>query len=156
MANTQLENKVRNPKNLNEWLDIWSAEIVDGNNYTITPSFHWVFPLNLALSTNSRNIVSYETEECLSWNQAVLNATLSWSGGNGNNSYTLSTNKDEIAVLEPEECLALKQAVTTASLVWNGNNLYSLSTTKSEIAQKVEECLVLDYQAITDMTLSVI
>ena len=29
MANTKLNNKVRNPKDLSKWLDIWTANIAE-------------------------------------------------------------------------------------------------------------------------------
>ena len=41
----QVINKIRNPKTWT-WMDIWSAEATDGNNYTITPSNHWKIPVN--------------------------------------------------------------------------------------------------------------
>jgi len=45
MSNTQLTRKIRNPKNLATWLDVWTADIINENNYTITPSNKWVIPL---------------------------------------------------------------------------------------------------------------
>lgn len=36
----QVTNKIRNPKTWT-WMDIWSAEATDENNYTITPSSKW-------------------------------------------------------------------------------------------------------------------
>lgn len=44
--NTQLNRKVRNPKHLYKWLDIWSADI-DNDTYTITPSANWDIPVSL-------------------------------------------------------------------------------------------------------------
>ena len=58
MANTKLENKVRNPKNLNKWLDIWSADITNDTNYTLIPSSHWLFPIGLDNNYDAE-------EECL-------------------------------------------------------------------------------------------
>ena len=47
MANTQLNHKVRNPKDLSKWLTIWSADITNGTTYTITPSNNWSVPVSL-------------------------------------------------------------------------------------------------------------
>ena len=47
MANTQLNHKVRNPKDLSKWLTIWSADITNGTTYTITPSNNWSVPISL-------------------------------------------------------------------------------------------------------------
>lgn len=41
---TTLTHKVRNPKNLETWLNIWTANITDDQNYTITPSEKWNIP----------------------------------------------------------------------------------------------------------------
>lgn len=137
MANTQLNNKVRNPKDLSKWLDIWNIDIVDNNNYTITPSSHWVFPSGggssdgsgsgggsgdggssaiPTLSTTSGEVAIYEAEECLTLNQVIIDATLSWSGGSGSGSYSLSTVKDEIASYDIDECLTFGQALIDAIL----------------------------------------
>ena len=47
---TTLEHKVRNPKKLDTWLDIWTANNITVNNddtvnYTITPSNKWKIPI---------------------------------------------------------------------------------------------------------------
>lgn len=47
MANTQLNHKVRNPKDLSKWLTIWSADITNSTTYTITPSNNWSVPVSL-------------------------------------------------------------------------------------------------------------
>lgn len=47
MANTQLNHKVRNPKDLSKWMTIWSADITNGTTYTITPSSNWKVPISL-------------------------------------------------------------------------------------------------------------
>ena len=47
MANTQLTHKVRNPKNLENWLTIWNADVEDGTTYTIIPSNNWKVPVSL-------------------------------------------------------------------------------------------------------------
>lgn len=41
MAETTLTHKLRNPKSYNDWMDIWTATVQDGNTYTITPSSKW-------------------------------------------------------------------------------------------------------------------
>lgn len=46
MGNTTLTHKLRNPKDLSKWLDIWTADVANANNYTITPSEHWEIPAN--------------------------------------------------------------------------------------------------------------
>ena len=46
MGNTTLTHKLRNPKDLSKWLDIWTADVTDANNYTIAPSEHWEIPAN--------------------------------------------------------------------------------------------------------------
>lgn len=136
MANTQLNNKVRNPKNLSEWLDIYNIDITDGNNYTITPSSHWDFSdwdggegggsggggggsgtnVVSTLSTTTTNIASYEDEdECLSLNQAITDAALSSNTQEGTTIYSLFTIKDDIATYD-DECLTLGQALINAML----------------------------------------
>ncbi len=46
MGNTTLTHKLRNPKDLSKWLDIWTADVTDADNYTIAPSEHWEIPAN--------------------------------------------------------------------------------------------------------------
>lgn len=64
-TNTKLNNKVRNPKDLSQWLDIWSANITNKDNetnkykYTIIPSTNWKIPY------------SYENE-CLIFENVIL------------------------------------------------------------------------------------
>lgn len=47
MAKTTLTHKLRNPKDYNSWMDIWTATVSndDSNNYTITPSKKWKFSI---------------------------------------------------------------------------------------------------------------
>ena len=47
---TTLNRKVRNPKVLSKWLDIWTAK-VDTETYTIEPSEHWKFGTENHLAT---------------------------------------------------------------------------------------------------------
>lgn len=60
-TNWKLNNKVRNPRDLSQWLDIWSADITNNkdnetNNYiyTIIPSTNWKIPFSYS-----------ESDECL-------------------------------------------------------------------------------------------
>ena len=69
MAGTKtatLTHKVRNPQNLDEWLDIWeakvSAEYDESNNrsnevVTITPSNNWKIPTDKGITTDENNKV---------------------------------------------------------------------------------------------------
>lgn len=41
MAETTLTNKVRNPRNLSQWMDIWTATVDENNSYVINPSRNW-------------------------------------------------------------------------------------------------------------------
>lgn len=41
MADTTLTNKVRNPRDLNQWMDIWTATVKDDKSYIISPSGNW-------------------------------------------------------------------------------------------------------------------
>ena len=41
MAETTLTNKVRNPRNLSQWMDIWTATVNENNSYVISPSGNW-------------------------------------------------------------------------------------------------------------------
>ena len=38
MADTTLTNKVRNPRDLNQWMNIWTATVKDDMSYIISPS----------------------------------------------------------------------------------------------------------------------
>jgi len=41
MADTTLTNKVRNPRDLNQWMNIWTATVKDDMSYIISPSENW-------------------------------------------------------------------------------------------------------------------
>ena len=68
MANTILNNKVRNPKDLSKWLDIWTANIADKNNqtneyeYIIIPSSKWKIPFSYS-SQNECLTLTYTINE---------------------------------------------------------------------------------------------
>lgn len=53
---TQLIRKVRNPKFLSNWLEVWTAKIEDTDNYTISPSSHWKFPIDQIVDNEGNNI----------------------------------------------------------------------------------------------------
>lgn len=53
---TQLIRKVRNPKFLSNWLEVWTAKIEDTDNYTISPSSHWKFPIDQIVDDEGNNI----------------------------------------------------------------------------------------------------
>lgn len=38
----KLTHKLRNPKDLTKWLNIWTANVTDASTYTISPSSQWV------------------------------------------------------------------------------------------------------------------
>lgn len=54
----QVTNKIRNPKTWT-WMDIWSAEAIDGNNYTITPSQNWKISADNLLNIPVNKIESF-------------------------------------------------------------------------------------------------
>lgn len=61
MSNTKLNKKVRNPKQLSQWLDIWSADIArkqnaEGYDVKITPSSNWIFPASYSNSNECLTI----------------------------------------------------------------------------------------------------
>lgn len=53
---TKLIRKVRNPKFLSNWLEVWTAKIEDTDNYTISPSSHWKFPIDQIVDDEGNNI----------------------------------------------------------------------------------------------------
>lgn len=61
---TRLTHKVRNPKDLSQWLELWTAEITKttGNpseiNYTINPSKEWKIPITNVTVESGENIVT--------------------------------------------------------------------------------------------------
>ena len=59
---TTLEHKVRNPKKLDTWLDIWTANNITVNNdntvnYTITPSNKWKIPITQLTLNNGNKLL---------------------------------------------------------------------------------------------------
>lgn len=59
---TTLTHKVRNPKDLTQWLELWTAEITKDSsnniNYTINPSKEWKIPITNVTVENGENIVT--------------------------------------------------------------------------------------------------
>ena len=53
---TKLIRNVRNPKFLSNWLEVWTAKIEDADNYTISPSSHWKFPIDQIVDNEGNNI----------------------------------------------------------------------------------------------------
>lgn len=53
---TKLIRNVRNPKFLSNWLEVWTAKIEDADNYTISPSSHWKFPIDQIVDDEGNNI----------------------------------------------------------------------------------------------------
>ena len=119
MATTTLTHKIRNPKQLSNWLELWTANIEDANNYIITPSDNWDLPTaTSSLSTMKGNVATYEEEdECLSLdiNQVLTDATLSSAQQGSYKTYSLSTIKGNVASYN-EECLSLGRALISAIL----------------------------------------
>lgn len=118
---TTLTHKIRNPKQLQNWLELWTANVDDENNYTIIPSENWNFPISVSsLSTARGDVATYEKRnECLilDVDQILTDATLSAVQENGRTIYSLSTQKGNIASYdENENCLSLSQALISAIL----------------------------------------
>ncbi len=61
---TTLTHKVRNPRKLENWLDIWTASVTGDDTYTITPSQNWSIPV-----TNIRDISSNDGDDTIFLNQ---------------------------------------------------------------------------------------
>lgn len=127
MSNTTLTHKIRNPKQLSNWLELWTADIVDADNYTIIPSDSWDFPINISsLSTTSADIASYsDKDECLILDKAIISASLTPSGQASLKTFSLETEEDHIATYESEnECLVFGSALINAMLTSSkgGNN----------------------------------
>ena len=119
MATTTLTHKIRNPKQLSNWLELWTANIEDVDNYIITPSDNWDLPTaTSSLSTMKGNVATYEDEdECLSLdiNQVLTDATLSSAQQGSYKTYSLSTIRGNVASYN-EECLNLGRALISAIL----------------------------------------
>lgn len=122
MANTKLHNKIRNPKDLDKWLDIWSIEIkdVDSDIYTITPSNHW----DMSNFFNGQG-----------------SGGGSGQGGGGSSTIpVLRSDTQPVAemAIDPDspETLVLKQAIISARLDYiSATNNYELSTSMGNISQ---------------------
>lgn len=83
MANTQLTHKVRNPKNLENWLTIWNADIENGTTYTITPSNNWKVPVSLInWTTEGSDITALPSNVTISVTQ-VIGDNIKGSGTSG-------------------------------------------------------------------------
>lgn len=134
-ANTQLYNKIRNPKDLSKWLDIWHIDITDADTYKIYPSDNWVLPTSGSQGGGGQ-------------------------GGGGSDGSTIPTLNSVpgpvgIAVQdlgEEDWTLYLQEVIVDVSLTYNADGTYQLNPTKANVSRYANETVELG-QAIVSVTL---
>lgn len=127
----QLTHKLRNPKDLSQWLDIWTADVTENNivpgeyTYTINPSQNWKIPVtNLDLTNNTGDSTKF------------LNQKGDWVDVGYN--LIVSTEKMWEADSQPTSMLVLKQNNNKISKIGIDTNSLNISTsvkTKEVTAQ---------------------
>lgn len=95
MAETTLTHKLRNPKSYNNWMDIWTATVQDGNTYEITPSPNWKISVNNLDNIPVNKIESF-TDTTRNPQLTTHNVTITDPGGNEypEGSHIAITNQD--------------------------------------------------------------
>jgi len=51
--NAIVKHKIRNPKDLRQWLELWTADVTSGTSYIITPSNSWQIPVSRIIQDNT-------------------------------------------------------------------------------------------------------
>ena len=76
MTTVNVSHKIRNPRDLSKWLNIWTAEVDGGNDrtlYKIIPSENWKIPVNRLDSETNGNLpsnISVSTDQIVNSNTA--------------------------------------------------------------------------------------
>lgn len=75
----KITHKIRNPKHLGKWLDIWTASVTSGTSYIITPSNKWQIPVSRIIQDNT-----------------IVNVTTTSSTGSTNHIAVFGSNSGEL------------------------------------------------------------
>lgn len=123
---TKLTHKVRNPKKLDTWLDIWTADNITVNdntiNYTITPSNKWKIPIaQLSEANNGLIPIDYinNGENIVTTTNDPENTT---SGLAYFNSY------NEVKAIDADRGLSLETKNNKTTIGHKSNNIEVITT----------------------------